>query len=298
MKVLSVQSHVVHGYVGNKSAVFILQLHGVDVDAINTVSLSNHSGYPVIKGHRMDEAEWVELVEGLRGNGFLADYEHVLTGYINNPSILHRLAGLVAEMNSLRAEKGQPPVQLLCDPVLGDDGRLYCKQEVVRAYDELLHVAHIATPNYFEASVLSGVQVTDAASACLAADWFHDQGTPVVVIKSFRIPDDLNHLQFLVSIKEGKDAPKRHTGLVPFHEGRYTGTGDAFAASLLAFLGDHPILEAVGLAMGVLQELIVETKQQLSDNASLSSRELRVTKVPHSILRAPSVQIAVTPLTL
>jgi pyridoxine kinase len=38
-RVLSVQSHVVSGYVGNKSATFPLQLLGFEVDAINSVQV-------------------------------------------------------------------------------------------------------------------------------------------------------------------------------------------------------------------------------------------------------------------
>lgn len=83
-RILSIQSHVAHGYVGNKAATFPLLLHGFDVDAINTVSLSNHSGYPIIRGHRMDLDEYLTILDGMRANNFLAGYKYVLTGYINN----------------------------------------------------------------------------------------------------------------------------------------------------------------------------------------------------------------------
>jgi hypothetical protein len=43
-RVLSIQSHVVSGYVGNRCAVFPLQLLGFDVDFVNTVNFSNHTG--------------------------------------------------------------------------------------------------------------------------------------------------------------------------------------------------------------------------------------------------------------
>ena len=78
-RVLSIQSHVVHGYVGNKSAVFPLQLLGFEVDFINTVHFSNHTGYPVIKGTVMDGQTLESVIEGMKANN-LIDHTHLLTG--------------------------------------------------------------------------------------------------------------------------------------------------------------------------------------------------------------------------
>lgn len=86
-RVLSIQSHVVHGYVGNKCSVFVLQRLGLDVDAINTVHLSNHKGYPAFAGPVMKEADVEQLISGLRENNLLG-YSHILTGYVGNPGIL------------------------------------------------------------------------------------------------------------------------------------------------------------------------------------------------------------------
>ena len=296
--VLSIQSHVTHGYVGNKAATFPLQLHGFDVDGVNTVSLSNHSGYPIIKGHRMDLAEFNTIMEGLRANGFLLGSSYVLTGYINNPDIVRRVAATVAEVRDLRKQAGKKDVVFFCDPVLGDDGKLYCKEEVVEAYRELLQHADVATPNYFEASLLSNVQVKDLASAIQAADWFHAQGTATVVIKSFWLgKEDPTHLHFLLSCQDkASKTTKRYTGTVPYYDGRYTGTGDVFAASLLAFSHVDPIDVAVGKAMGVLQDLIVATiNRGGSGEATLNSRELRVTDHPQRLLQ-PTTAYTLTPL--
>ncbi|KPA83143.1 putative Pyridoxal kinase [Leptomonas pyrrhocoris] len=294
--VLSIQSHVTHGYVGNKAATFPLQLHGFDVDGVNTVSLSNHSGYPVIRGHRMDLEEFNTILDGLRANGFLPGYSHILTGYINNVDIVRHVAATVAEVRELRKKAGESDVAFFCDPVLGDDGKLYCKEEVVEAYRELVAHADVATPNYFEASLLSNVQVQDMPSAVQAADWFHAQGTATVIIKSFALKEDPTHLHFLLSCRDkASGATKRYTGVVPYHEGRYTGTGDVFAAALLAFCHTDPIDVAVGKAMGVMQDLIVATiKRGGSGEATLNSRELRVTDHPQSLLQPT----AVFPLTL
>lgn len=307
--VLSIQSHVTHGYVGNKAATFPLQLHGFDVDGVNTVSLSNHSGYPVIKGHRMDLEEYNAIISGLRANHFLPDYHYVLTGYINNKDIIAHVEDTISEIRALRLAASLKDVSYFCDPVMGDDGKLYCKEDVIEAYRSILHLADVATPNYFEASVLSGIDIVDMASAKAAADWFHQQGTACVVIKSFAVPGDDAHLHFLLSVAEkeetklsAKDAsrlklpPRRFTGTVPFYEGRYTGTGDVFAAVLLAFSHSHPMPVAVGKAMGVLQDLIVATRARGGvGEATLDSRELRVTSAPESLLN-PKTVVDVKPL--
>lgn len=80
-RILSVQSHVVSGHVGNDAAVFPLQLLGFEVDTINSVQFSNHTGYAVVRGTVIGGKELEELGDGLEGNGLL-NYEYLLTGYI------------------------------------------------------------------------------------------------------------------------------------------------------------------------------------------------------------------------
>lgn len=307
--VLSIQSHVTHGYVGNKAATFPLQLHGFDVDGVNTVSLSNHSGYPVIKGHRMDLEEYNNILSGLRANNFLPDYRYVLTGYINNKEVISHVEDTIKEIRQLRLEAKRTDVLYFCDPVMGDDGKLYCKEDVIEAYRSILHLADVATPNYYEASILSGVDVKDMSTAKAAADWFHKQGTACVIIKSFAIAGDKDHLHFLLSVAETDETrrtekgsgrlklpPRRFTGVLPFYEGRYTGTGDVFAAMLIAFSHNHPMEVAVSKAMGVLQDLILETHARGGlGEVSLNNRELRVTSVPESLLK-PKTVVEVKPL--
>lgn len=78
--VLSIQSHVVSGCVGNNAAVFPLQLLGIEVDAVNTVQFSNHTGYPSFRGKVLSAQELWDLIEGMEANGLLAHYTHLLTG--------------------------------------------------------------------------------------------------------------------------------------------------------------------------------------------------------------------------
>lgn len=79
-RVLSIQSHVVAGCVGNKAAVFPLQLLGFEVDAVNTVQFSNHTGYPLWKGKVLSGEELWDLIDAMETNGLLSQYTHLLTG--------------------------------------------------------------------------------------------------------------------------------------------------------------------------------------------------------------------------
>lgn len=103
-RVLSIQSHVVHGSVGNKSVVLPLQLLGFEVDAVNTVQLSNHTSYPAWRGAALDAAALGELVDGLRANGLLGGYSHLLTGYARSAALVRGMADVARELKAGNAD--------------------------------------------------------------------------------------------------------------------------------------------------------------------------------------------------
>ncbi|KAK8914087.1 Pyridoxal kinase [Platanthera zijinensis] len=102
-RVLSIQSHTVQGYVGNKSAVFPLQLLGYDVDPINSVQFSNHTGYSTFRGQVLDGQQLWDLIEGLSANNLLY-YTHLLTGYIGSVSFLNAILGVVEKLRLINPE--------------------------------------------------------------------------------------------------------------------------------------------------------------------------------------------------
>lgn len=178
MRVLSLQSHVVHGYVGNKSATFPLQLLGFDVDAVNTVQFSNHSGYPAVRGERLQGEHLEQLIEGLAANGLLGGYTHVLTGYIGSGSFVRILAALVRRLRAVR-----PGLVYVCDPVLGDHDQAYVPAEVVELMrTELVPLADVLTPNQFELETLTGRKVASDADALAAIDALHAQSAAACVL--------------------------------------------------------------------------------------------------------------------
>jgi pyridoxine kinase len=116
-RILSIQSHVVHGYVGNKTATFALQLLGFEVDQLNTLQFSNHTQYPVVKGFRTTRTQIQEIFEGLEQNKIT--HSHILTGYVGNPECLQEISNFIA-----KAKASSPSTIVLIDPVLGDNGCL------------------------------------------------------------------------------------------------------------------------------------------------------------------------------
>lgn len=188
-RVLSIQSHVAAGRVGNCAALFPLALHRLDCDAINTVSFSNHTGYPSVAGSRLSAEGLQELLAGLEKNGFLAaskgrrGYDYVLTGYVGRAETLSGIRGAIERMvfeeeeeggtgggegkKRKRKKKKKSRPLVVVDPVMGDHDRaqagssssslsssLYVPEDVPAVYRGLLPLADVVTPNAFEAEML------------------------------------------------------------------------------------------------------------------------------------------------
>jgi len=234
-RVLSIQSHVVSGYVGNKSAVFPLQVLGFEVDFINSVQFSNHTGYAHFKGQILDAEQLGQLSDGLVLNNLHTKYTHLLTGYIGSTSFLEKVAEVVKVLKA-----ANPSLTYVCDPVMGDDGKLYVTRDLLPIYQKtILPLADIVTPNQFEAELLTGIQITDIQSAFEAMDIFHAKGVKTVVISSTNLGDD-DTLLGLGSQKSSSTSPRRLQVRIPRLNAHFTGTGDLFAALLTAWHHRHP----------------------------------------------------------
>jgi pyridoxine kinase len=126
-RVLSIQSHVVHGCVGNRAAALPLQLLGIETDVLNTLQYSNHAGYGSFAGEKLTGDQLYALLDGMHRNGLLAA-SHVLTGYMGSAETIRAVLRALPLLRSAR-----PDVQFWCDPVLGDNGRLYVPPALVDA---------------------------------------------------------------------------------------------------------------------------------------------------------------------
>eukprot|EP00808_Paulinella_micropora_P010879 g36278.t1 len=239
IRVLSVQSSVVRGYVGNKASVFALQLLGLDVDPIHSVQFSNHTGYPLFSGSKTTGQELEELTRGLSANNFLGEYNYLVAGYMGSVSFIKGFVDLVKKM---RAKN--PFLTFVCDPVMGDAGKLYVPKELVGIYrDELVPFAQILTPNQTEAEHLCDVKIDSMASALDACSKLQAMGPSTVVLTSVNLAPDIIHIIAVSSdeklFPEGRAGPGQVRYLhvtVRTIPGYFSGTGDLFAATLTAWL--------------------------------------------------------------
>jgi pyridoxine kinase len=234
--------------VGNKSAVFPLNRLGFEVDAINSVQFSNHTGYPVFKGQIMSGEQLWELIEGLESND-LIQYTHLLTGMsvlcFNSPfsllssegcAISLKCAGYIGSLSLLQkitavAEKlraSNAGLVFVCDPVMGDNGRLYVGPELPVAYHRhILPISSIITPNQFEAELLSGLTITSEADALLACKTLHSHGPHTVIITSMDLPGWEQDITILGSttLPQQPASAKQLRVRVPKVKAYFTGTG-------------------------------------------------------------------------
>lgn len=227
-RVLSVQSHVISGYVGNKAAVFPLQLLGYDVDVLNSCSLTNHTGYKGgAPGVRLTGEDLTAAIEGLDRNGLLSSVTHLLTGFIGTASFLEAVTDAVGKLRA----RVETPLTYICDPVLGDRGKLYVPTQLIDIYrDRVLALATVVTPNVFELGLLSGVaDICSESVAFSACRSLHSRGVALVVVTGVQFRP--GQVSLLVSTADGDcfavDAP--------YLDAAFTGSGDLTAALLLAW---------------------------------------------------------------
>jgi len=293
--VLSIQSHTVTGYCGNRCAVFPLQLLGLEVNAINSVQFSNHGAYPTVKGQRLDGKDLTDLADGLEANGLLW-HDYLLTGYIGTASMLETIAALVKRLRGLNSN-----LQYVCDPVLGDKGRLYLPQELVPLYREvILPLADTITPNAYEAELLSGVAVRSEEDAVKACEALHGLGPSTVVITSLEGGEAGGPVVMMASTRVSQEdgLPQRFKLELPRLDiPDFAGPGDLMTALLLGWSHRKPgrLQEAVVAAAASLQAVLQATTAAAgptafqTDRSSevLKQRELRLVSCQDSIRKPP-----------
>ncbi|XP_031110320.1 pyridoxal kinase [Ipomoea triloba] len=286
-RVLSIQSHTVQGYVGNKSAVFPLQLLGYDVDPINSVQFSNHTGYPTFKGQVLNGEQLWDLIEGLQANNLLF-YTHLLTGYIGSVSFLEMVLRVVDKLRTIN-----PKLVYVCDPVLGDEGKLYVPMELVSVYREkVVPVASMLTPNQFEAELLTGLNIKSEQDGREACNILHAAGPSKVVLTSIHI--DGNLLLIGSHQKAKGQSPKQFKIAILKIPAYFTGTGDLMTSLLLGWSNRYPddLDKAAELAVSSLQALLQRTLtdyQRAGYDCKSSSLEIRLIQSQDHI-RNPEVK--------
>jgi pyridoxine kinase len=226
VNILSIQSWVCYGHVGNASAVFPLQRLGAEVWAVNTVQFSNHTGYGSWTGHVLGGEQISALVDGIEARGVLGACDAVLSGYMGDASIG------AAIIDAVKRVKNENPAALYCcDPVIGDDDTgVYVRPGIAALLrDSALALADIATPNRFELEQLTGIGCATLAAAKEAIGRLQAIGPRIVLVTSLRTdetPEDA--IDMLVG-----EAGRFHLLRTPRLPVSLNGAGDAIAALFL-----------------------------------------------------------------
>jgi pyridoxine kinase len=246
MNILSIQSHVAYGHVGNSAAVFPLQRIGVEVWPVQTVQFSNHTGYSGWRG-RVFSAEAIRLVvQGIEERGVLSECDGVLSGYLGSPDTGEAVVDSVA-----RVKSANPAARYCCDPVIGNADRgIFVQHDIPEFLKQcVLPIADIVTPNQFELDYLAGRGTTTMPDVAAAIDAIHDRGPQVVLVTSLHTdetpPDSID-----LVVSDGIDRCRLRTPRLPIV---VNGAGDVIAALFLAHhLSTGSIAEAMSLAVSSL----------------------------------------------
>ena len=223
MMVLTINSHVAYGHVGAQAMRLALERLGVEVCHAPTVVFSNHPGHGGFRGRPLPAEHLRELIVGLDERGFLARCAALHVGYLGDAA----QAEVAAEAWE-RLRRRRPDALFLCDPVLGDDGQVYVRPEVVAAAGRLVARAQVLTPNRFELGLIAGREINDLQGALDACRALLGGPARLVVCTSAAENDRISTVgataegAFIVETPRLANAPK--------------GTGDLFAAALLARL--------------------------------------------------------------
>jgi pyridoxine kinase len=181
VNILSLQSHVVYGHVGNSAAAFALQRLGIEAWAINTVEFSNHTGYGAWRGRAFDAGLIRELVLGIEERGVLGTCDGVLSGYMGSAEIG---ASVLDAVDRVRA--ANPKARYCCDPVIGDVGRGIFVQPGIAEFmrHHAVPAADIVTPNHFELDHLTDRTTGTIPEVLAAIDTLRAMGPRVVLVTS------------------------------------------------------------------------------------------------------------------
>jgi pyridoxine kinase len=256
MNILSIQSDVAYGHVGNSAAVFPLQRIGVEVWPVHTVQFSNHTGYGAWRGRAFSGEAIRAVIEGIDERGVLGECDGVISGYLGSADIGEAVVDTVG-----RVKGANPAARYCCDPVIGDVGRgVFVRRGVPELIRErALPIADFATPNQFELDFLTARTTTTLAEALAAIDALHSLGPRVVLVTSLRV-DDTPADAFDLVASDGIERFRLRTPLLPL---TINGAGDLIAALFFAHhLSTGSAAEALSLAASSLFGVLSRTAEQ------------------------------------
>jgi pyridoxine kinase len=273
MNVISIQSQVAFGHVGNSAAVFPMQMNGIDVVAVPTTLLSNRPGYPSLRGRVLEAQLVADLLTGVEERGAIDTARMILSGYLGSVEIGGVIADFVA-----RAKTANPALRYTLDPVLGDRDRgLFVKPDLpplVR--DRLIPLADIITPNHFEFEWLAGQHAKTSAEMITQAHALIARGPSVIVVTSAELADTPQGEIETLAIERSR-AFRVRTPKLPISP---NGTGDLFAALFVAASVRKDTPDALSHAASAIFAVLERT-------AARGTTEMRIVESRDALLNPP-----------
>ncbi|MGF2947997.1 pyridoxal kinase PdxY [Microbacterium alcoholitolerans] len=269
MKILSIQSAVAYGHVGNSAAVFPLQRLGVDVLPVYTVNFSNHTGYGAWRGPMIEPNDVREVITGIEDRGVMSQIDAVLSGYQGGEGIGDVIIDAVA-----RVKAENPDAVYACDPVMGNakSGCFVAPAIPDLLRDKVVPVADIITPNQFELGYLTGTEPDTLESTLTSVDAATAMGPSTVLVTSVERPDRVEGTIEMLAA----DAKGAWLVTTPHLPMKANGSGDVTAALFTA----HYV--ATGDAKIALERTVSSVFDLLQLTLEADDRELQLIQAQES----------------
>ena len=274
MTILSFQSSVAYGYVGNAAAVFCLRRAGHEVWPVNTVTFSNHPGHGGFRGRVVPAREIAEIVDGMTALGALDGCRAILSGYMGSVE-----TGSVVLDAAHRIKTADARALYCCDPVMGDrEPGLYVTEDIAQFFrKKAVPASDILVPNHFELEVLAERPLPSTDHVLAAADGLLDTGPKIIVVTSLAT-DQLDPTTIGNLVVTGDGAWLVTTPRLPLAA---KGAGDALAAMFLgAYLHCHDATQALSRAVSSVFAVVEAT-------AAAAAHELRLVDSQSVIVDPP-----------
>ncbi len=274
--ILSIQSSVAYGHVGNSAATFPLMRSGVEVWPVLTVHFSNHTGYGEWRGPLLAAADVAEVIRGIDERGVLPRVDAVLSGYQGAEEV----GAVVLDAVELVKERSSRAIYC-CDPVMGDVGRGFFVRPGIPEFmrDQVVPKAQIVTPNHFELDFLTGRETHTLDEVIEAAHALRAVGPETVLVTSV-VTDTTEDDSLTMLAVTGAGAWQVTT---PRLDRTFTGSGDLTAAMFLAhWLRTQSAAEAVGATADIVYSVLKQTADSgLSELQLVAAQDEIVTPTYH-----------------
>ena len=278
--ILSIQSHVAYGHVGNSASVFPMQRLGVEVWPVNTVNFSNHTGYGDWGGPMIPASDVTSIIDGIEKRGAFPQIDAILSGYQGGADIADAIVETVR-----RIKAANPKALYACDPVMGNakSGCFVHESIPVLLREQVVPQADLITPNQFELGFLTETEPETLEETLASVDAAREIGPSTVLVTSVLRPDRPEGTIEMLACHEDEAWIVR-TPHLPL---KANGSGDVTAALFTShWLRSRSLEESLGRTVSSVFDLLRETLDS-------GRRELQLVQAQEFYAR-PRMQFEVT----